>query len=331
MSVYNGSSFLDRSIDSILRQTYRDFEFLIIDNCSTDGSFALIESHARRDARIRPLRNERNLGLAASLNRGLLEARGDYVARMDADDASRPARLALQVEFMESHPDIGICGGQLLKHMGARRYRGRYPLSPEECQVTLLFHACYPHPAVLLRQSALREAGYLYDAQFEQAEDYDLWARMAKTVRGCNLPQVLLDYYCHPDQGSGTNYPLVAERRNRIRCRMVQPLVPDARPEELAVHHQIGFPQELFDADRLARAERWLLRLLEANRAVRLYDEAAMRRVFAHRWVAICSQAAHLGLPAYRAFWRSPLRKTDPGPWESAKLLAKCALRKTYG
>ena len=93
MSVYNGRAFLNRSVSSILRQTYRDFEFLVIDNCSADDSYALLESYARQDARIRLLRNDRNVGLAASLNRGLKEARGEFIARMDADDSARPERL----------------------------------------------------------------------------------------------------------------------------------------------------------------------------------------------------------------------------------------------
>mgnify|MGYP001166116213 CR=1 FL=1 len=328
MSVYNGRAFLERSLGSILRQTWRDFEFLIIDNCSTDDGWTFLQARARQDARIRLLRNERNLGLAASLNRGLQEARGEYIARMDADDAARPARLARQVEFMERHADVGICGGQILRHVGAQTHVGRYPLSAEACDVTLLFHACFPHPAVMLRRAALQTGPHFYDARFEQAEDYDLWARMAETVRGCNLPHILLDYYCHPDQGSGTNYPVVAERRNLIRQRVVGKLIPEASPADLALHHQIGFPQDPFDLDMLERSERWLLRLIEANRAVRRYDEPAMRRVFAQRWAMLCGQAAQLGLPVFRRFWASPLRTAAVGPRATAKLLAKCALRK---
>ena len=328
MSVYNGRAFLNRSVSSILRQTYRNFEFLVIDNCSADDSYALLESYARQDARIRLLRNDRNVGLAASLNRGLKEARGEFIARMDADDSARPERLTWQVEFLDRHPEIGICGGQILRHMGNRTYPGRFPVAVDDCAVTLLFHACFPHPAVMMRGAPLRQHGYAYDAQFEQAEDYDLWARMAETVRGCNLPQVLLDYYCHPEQGSGTNYPVVAQRRNQIRQRVVLQLLPDASPAELTLHHQIGFPQDPFDPNMLEQAEHWLLRLIAANQTVQRYDEAAMRRVFAKRWIVLCGQAARWGLPVFRRFLKSPLRSAAIAPGDALKLLAKCTLKK---
>lgn len=331
MSVYNARLFLDRAIDSILRQTFRDFEYLIIDDGSTDDSSIILNTYASRDARIRLFRNDRNMGLVASLNRGLHEARGELIARMDADDSSRPDRLARQVAFLERHPDIGICGGQILKHVGHRTHPGRYPLSPGECAVTLLFQHCFAHPTVMMRRAMLRQHGFLYDERFRQTEDYDLWSRMLDRVQGGNLPQVVLDYYCHSNQESGTNYPVVAQRRDQIRGRVVRKLIPDASPDDLALHYQIGFPQDPFDLDLLDRAERWLLRLVDANRSIHRYDEPAMRRVFAYQWLAICGQAAHLGLPAFRRFWKSPLRDSGSFPLKSAKLLAKCAIRKTTG
>jgi glycosyltransferase involved in cell wall biosynthesis len=108
MSVFNGERFLRGAIESILSQTYKDFEFLIIDDGSTDASTNIIASY--RDSRIRSLRSERNLGLAASLNQGLASSTGQYVARMDADDISLPNRLARQVGFMQTHPHVGACG-----------------------------------------------------------------------------------------------------------------------------------------------------------------------------------------------------------------------------
>lgn len=328
MPVYNAEAFVERSVQSILNQTWRDFEFLIIDNASTDNSFAILQRWAKNDSRIRLLQNERNLGLVASLNRGCHEAHGKYIARMDADDASRPKRLELQIKYMEKHPEVGICGGQTSRHIAGRQYRGRYFFSSEECDVTLLFHSCFAHPAVMMKRSLFSADGYRYDDEFRQVEDYDLWARMLADVRGANLPEVLLDYYSHENQESGTNYQAVSTRRNTIRERVVRGLVPDATAEELQLHHRIGFPQDPFDSEELMRAERWLLRLIKANQASRRYNETAMRSVFAQRWALVCGHATQLGSFTMRKFVTSKLLNRSVSVAYALKLMVKCGVKK---
>lgn len=328
MPVYNAEAFVERSVQSILNQTWRDFEFLIIDDGSTDNSFSILQRWAKADSRIRLLQNERNLGLVASLNRGCKAARGEYVARMDADDASRPNRLAVQVEYMDRHPEIGICGGQTLRHIAGRQHPGRYPLSSDECDVILLFHSCFAHPTVMMRRALFDGGEFAYDDQFRQVEDYDLWVRMMTTIRGANVPETLLDYYTHENQESGTNYRAVSARRNSVRERVVCALVPDATVEELELHHRVSFPQDPFDAEMLMRAERWLLRLLDANATVQRYDEAAMRSVFARQWALICGHATQLGLFTMRLFLKSTLLNRSAGVANALKLLVKCCIKK---
>jgi glycosyltransferase involved in cell wall biosynthesis len=331
MAAYNAESFLARSIDSILAQTFHDFEFLIVDDGSQDQTPALLADYARKDRRIRVLRNERNLGLTASLNRGLREAKGVYVARIDADDAARPERLALQVAFMEQHREIGICGGQIVKHTGGKAHRVRIALSHGEIHATLLFHSCFVHPTVLIRRDCLGPNGFMYDERYNKAEDYELWDRMIGPVRAGNLPQVLLDYYCHPRQISGSDYQVVTPLRNSIRHRIVKRLLPEADERQLALHDLISYPFGAFALDVLPRADRWLQQLLAANQTARIYDPHAMESVFARKWGIVCAQAAYLGLPVFRIFWKSPLSRPIRGSAESLKLLAKCAIRKKYG
>lgn len=327
MCVYNGAKFVERAVRSILSQTCTDFEFVIVDNKSTDDTFEILRRWEQADSRIRLYQNERNLGLVASLNRGLHVARGEYIARMDADDFSRPDRLALQLAFMERHTEVGVCGGQILVHRGAHTYLRRYALTPEECDATLLFQSCVAHPSVMFRRRLTSEDGFFYDEEFQCAEDSELWRRMAPTVRFANLPETLLDYYSHDDQESA-KYSIASPNVNRSRARVVRVLLPNATDDELEFHHLVSNPQELINTEQLARAEQWLLHLVEANREVRRYDALALRRVLGRQWLLVCGHATRMGMATLLQFTISPLRTTRITAPETAKLFVKCLLKK---
>ena len=195
LPVYNGARTLDVAIRSILRQQLGDFELLVIDDCSTDGSAETIRSWASRDRRIRPVFHERNLGLAATLNEGLRDARAELVARMDQDDEALPERLLVQAEFMESNPRIVVCGS-FVYHMGAKRAFDRLvelPVTPEEIRRALVTANCIYHPSVVMRRTPILELGG-YRGDFKNAEDYDLWLRVASRYELANVPLPLLRY-----------------------------------------------------------------------------------------------------------------------------------------
>lgn len=328
MPVYNSAAFLREAIDSMLRQTFKDFELLVMDNASTDESGALVRAYA--DPRIRYVQNERNLGLPASLNRGLRLARGEFIARMDADDRSRPDRLALQVRYLDEHPEVGICGGQILKHMNGRTYRVRYPRTHEEIRATALFFSPFAHPTVMWRRKLAQEHDWFYDETMRGYEDHDLWSRMVEGTRSANLPDILLDYRCHAEQLSGRYSADLLGLRLKVFRRVVGRLLPGVSDADLNWHVRITSYSEPFDAGALDRAEQWMARLLQANAALGLYQEFMIRRVFRQRWIMICGQAAYLGMPAFRIYQRSVLA----GGWrldrETFKLLGKCLLKKRY-
>jgi glycosyltransferase involved in cell wall biosynthesis len=193
--VYNGARTLDVAIHSILGQVLRDFELLVIDDCSTDGSAEMIRSWASRDRRIRPVLHERNLGLAATLNEGLRDARAELVARMDQDDEALPERLLVQSEFMESNPQTVVCGS-FVYHMGATPTFDRLvelPVTPGEIRRALVTANCMYHPSVVMRRAPILELGG-YRGDFQNAEDYDLWLRVAGRYELANVPVPLLRY-----------------------------------------------------------------------------------------------------------------------------------------
>ena len=194
MAVYNGEKYLREAIESILGQTLADLEFIIVDDGSTDRSAEIVKSYD--DPRIRLLVNGSNLGLMRSLNRGLDAARGEYIARMDCDDVSLPERLARQVAFMDSRPEV-VASGTWATDMDAE---GRV-IGPRQMPVGERMDYEFWKPSPLIHPSAIIRASQLgetrYDPEAPHAEDYELWLRLKKRHRIDNLPEYLLLYRIH--------------------------------------------------------------------------------------------------------------------------------------
>jgi len=197
MSVYDGEAFVAEAVDSILAQTFQDFEFLIVDDGSTDRSARILADYAGHDPRIRVLRQQHR-GLIASLNRGLNEARGVYIARMDADDVALPERLVLQVTFLDANPSVAALGGaiELIDERGQSIRIAHYPTLPDDVRTEMIKGNQLAHPAVTMRADLVRSLGG-YRPAFRHAEDYDLWLRLDEKADIANLPQLLLRHRIH--------------------------------------------------------------------------------------------------------------------------------------
>jgi hypothetical protein len=201
LPVHDGVAYLGAAIDSILRQTYQRLELIVIDDGSIDGSAALAESYT--DPRVRVVRNDRNLGIVASLNRGIDLASGEFIARMDADDVAAPQRLELQVRRMTEDPGLAVLGTDITYGDAAGAVVGRprgLPRGPALVRWRLLRGTCLYHPTVMLRRSALGHERY--SAERIHAEDYDLWLRLSRHHRLDNLPQRLLLHRRHAESVS---------------------------------------------------------------------------------------------------------------------------------
>jgi Glycosyl transferase family 2 len=205
MSVYNGEAYLAEAVESILAQTLKDFEFLIIDDGSTDRTAEILRGYAARDPRVRVFSQE-NRGRAESLNRGISLAAAPLIARMDADDAALPQRLERQLEFLSANPDVGLLGTGMELMSPEGRTLDRYipPAQDDELSAEMLRGNPFRHPTILMRKEIAVAVGGYRKALLD-ADDYDLWLRMAERTKMANLGQPLLRYRLHANQATMTN------------------------------------------------------------------------------------------------------------------------------
>lgn len=218
MTVYNGMPYLPVALDSILRQTFRDFELVVVDDASTDRSNEIIVAYARNESRIRVLTNPANLGIAGALNIGVEAARGEYIAIMDDDDISLPQRFQRQVEFLDLHPDhilVG-CSYDIIDADGRVQKTARYPV--ESWRVDWLAHFRNPvgHPTAMYRGWLVREGGLRYDRQYQAAADTDFLMRALGFGKAANLPSPLVQYRMHNANMSTRSHHLQFEEASQI-------------------------------------------------------------------------------------------------------------------
>ena len=278
MPVYNTPvPFLREAVQSILNQTFQDFEFLIMDDGSTGETRQYLEQLS--DPRIRLLRNERNLGITKSLNIGLRAAQGRYIARMDGDDVSYPERFEKQLAFMQSNPDVIVCGARVLTSKNERTNLDVCFESREQYLVRMLFTNPGPsHPTAFIDREVLRAHAIEYDEKLIYAQDYGLWVSLIPYGRICILPEILLFYRRSENQVTVKHKEKRRQCVGRIQKKLLCQLLDDVTDEEADFHyvHSAGhYP----DATMTPEVAKWYKRLLTANRERGLYDQSCMKAV----------------------------------------------------
>jgi glycosyltransferase involved in cell wall biosynthesis len=266
LAVRDGEKYLRSALDSVLGQTLSDVEALVVDDASADATPEILDAIA--DERLRVLRNDARLGLAGSLNRGLDEARGRYVARLDADDVALPRRLERQLARIRSSPTVGIVGSAVLELDESGRV-GRpheMPGSPAEVRWNALFSSPFYHPTVFLSRDALERHSLRYDEGFEESEDYDLWSRLLEVVNGANVPEPLVLYRVHPEQASQRRSELQRECQLRIARRAIGSVASRLAAADVERAWRVGAAEPLEQVE-LERAADAYLELLDAFEA----------------------------------------------------------------
>lgn len=198
MPVYNGERYLQESIESILNQTFNDFEFLIVNDCSTDQSEEIIRRYANKDNRIHLIINPKNLGIAEATNIGIANAHGEYIALMDQDDISLPERFEKEISFLETHPDVAVLGSNIrvLKEDGQLHDRHAVLETPGLVRWGLLFGNQIQNPTVMIQKNIFSKHGFAYE-NYMPTQDYQLWLRLSAKFNMANLPDSLLIHRLH--------------------------------------------------------------------------------------------------------------------------------------
>lgn len=266
MPVYNSSSYINKSIESILQQTYLNFELLIYDDNSTDGTLDIIRAY--KDKRIIIFRKEHNTGYTESLRRGISAAKGKYIARMDSDDISFLTRFARQVDFLEDNPEYGIVGTQLRTIEESNEGQiWTYPLHNEDIKLHLLVDSPFAHPSVMIRKEVLEKNNLNYETKYEPCEDYKLWVDLLSFTKGANLNEVLVYYRLHDNQTIKMKRNTLLNNSNLIRHEVIKKIFgTHFTDQELLVHYyffnEIG-RNNLFTIQDKFRWKKKLLKLFE--------------------------------------------------------------------
>ena len=317
MCVYNGERCLNQAVRSIRVQTFTNFEFLIVDDGSTDATAHILAAHARDDSRIIVIHNNENIGLTRSLNRALQGARGRFIARMDADDVSHPQRIERQLSYLSEHPDVGVVGSWLRfagLDTGAELWAP--PSRHREIVSRLCFESPLYHPTVMMRFDTVHKPLVVYDETRLAAQDYALWVRLALDygVKLANIPEPLLERRDH-SQSVGRRLRLAQlEVARDVRQYQLERLGLGPTPQEMALHHAISENRFATEWCALWRTWCWLRKLKAANRTSGLYPGPEFADALNRVWLRAC-RAVSLGLgrgaAAFyhaRRYVRSPLQ-----------------------
>ena len=286
----NAERWLGKALRSLRQQTSKIFEIIAIDDGSDDLSGHIVEVEATRGLPIRLIRAERHYGIVHSLNLGLAAAKGQFIARMDADDVCAPNRLQRQLAFL-NQTGIDICGSWFVEFGQGIRRTVRWPTSETALRAAMLFQNPLCHPTIMARREVFEQFNYRYDYQL--AEDYDLFGRASAKFRIANVPEPLLLYRRHPQQATRAKRDAMEHVTRRIRIEVLRARGFDPTVEEQRLHNLIRAPQSIITVEDLSGIESWLSELYLSH------DEPDARRVIASQWVRACIRAAPLG----RAMW----------------------------
>jgi glycosyltransferase involved in cell wall biosynthesis len=275
MGVYNGASFLKEAIDSILAQTCKDFEFIIINDGSTDDTNQILASYS--DPRIKILKNGVNIGLTKSLNLGLKIARGKFIARMDADDISQTNRFKEQVSFLEKNKNISFCGSNVL-YLDDSLTVNNFPENHEELKFEMIGRNPFAHPTMMWKREDFIIKGLIYNERFTVAQDYELWSRAILELKGANLSARLVKYRTHENRISEKKIEEVRRNVEIIQRNYLQKCQISLNNDDYLYHNavfRVGFRDHL-EASFLKGVDKYMVLFWKQNLRACSFNEGVL-------------------------------------------------------
>lgn len=294
-------------MESLLNQKYSDFELLVINDASTDKTVSVIE--AFDDPRIRLEHNARNLGLAATLNRGLDMIDTEFVARMDCDDLCPPDRFQRQVDYLSAHPDVGVVG-MWMKAFGNPKMKGfvRCPSGSDCIKAYMLFGNPISHPTVMMRMAFLNQHGLRYDPVFSRSEDMDLWQRAVNFFPLDNIPSIGLRWRNHHSSVTLSHSDVMERQHDALLKRQLGRIGLDATDAELLFHRKIGLGRRMSTVAEMADAENWMRRVRGLASKSRFYTERGLDEAFGLVWWRLSRNCTNLGWNQWSRYRKSDIR-----------------------
>ncbi|MBQ3116174.1 MAG: glycosyltransferase family 2 protein [Clostridia bacterium] len=265
---------LEQAINSILNQTYGDFEFIIINDCSTDDTAEYLRTFS--DKRIRVIENQKNLGITKSLNVGIREAKGEYIARMDSDDIAYPERFEKQLKFMQDNPSVIVCG-TWIQAFGSKNYTAKRVLPNREyLACSFVFGNIYglSHPTAFFRADLLKQNDVEYNEELPTAQDYGMWTECVKYGEIANVSEVLLSYRVHDSQVSIAKKELQESCVKKVQKNLLTSLMGEISDEQLEKHFKL-----CKNINYSKNTLRWFKVLKKANAGKKVYDKKVFNKV----------------------------------------------------
>ena len=292
MSVFNNAADVAEAIESILVQSMISFEFIIIDDASTDASLSIINRYAEQDQRIKVLSNKQNLKLAASLNKGIAIAQGQYIARMDADDVAFADRLDTQFEFMQSHQDIAVCGAWVELYEN-KHVVWKTSTTTQGANCSTFFESCFHHPTVMIRKSVLDKYG-AYDESISTAQDCHLWSKLAFDHQQSliNLSQVLLRYRSHPEKQREEYRADQHAKASSLRKKNLLRLNIDTDVEQYQWHDILCCAKPIVHQEQFRSLLNWIVFLEKQNLETQLLHAGSFQKELNNKFLGVCLASA---------------------------------------
>lgn len=293
LPIYNAERYLAEAIESVINQTFSDWELILTDDGSSDKSKEIIDSFLSKDKRIKSFSNEANLGLISTLNKGITFCSGKYIGRMDADDIMMPDRLEKQVSFLEENPTYGMCGSNafVIDQQGELKGKIVNITSSDLLKINLLFSVPFVHPSVLLRREVFDE--FQYKPDYKHIEDYKLWVDVASRWDVANLPDFLLKYRWHDSNVSVVHQAEQNRLKQRIILEQLQTL--DLHPDDIQIEaHSLTFnlyekgKRKEVDVHNFHEVEDWFSQILFANKTKLVYNQDQLIAFLWARWIVLC-------------------------------------------
>lgn len=280
MPAYNAKKYISESIESILSQTRKDFELLIINDGSTDNTLSFIKKF--KDPRIKLIQHKKNKGLIYSLNHGLKYAKGEYIVRMDADDISSKDRLQVQLDFMKRHKGIGVCGSWA-ETFGEKRGLWKTPIKNIDIKTMLIFDSPLIHPSVMMKKSIIKEY-----PNYKRAEDYGLWVGLMNKTRFHNIPKCLIKYRIHglnKQQKQDKDRSVLSIRKIALEKAGIK-----LNKKELLIFNNFANWKRVKTEKQLDDVYKIIIKILKHSRKKHISNKALIK-IMANRWYALVTKS----------------------------------------